>query len=267
MRILAIDIGGTGIKAAVLNASGKMLTERVRVDTPHPCGPAVLVKSIAALVRPLPAAACVSVGFPGVVRNGKTLPAPMLGNDLWRNFDLARALQKRLGLPVRVLNDADLQGLAAIKGRGVEMVVTLGTGFGSALFHDGKLGPHLELSVSQFEGGETYNERLGNATLHRIGKKRWNKRVARAIVALRTLTNFDHLYIGGGNGERIKFDLDPDVEIIPNEDGIRGGATIWRGPEFQPAIKPKARAAGGTSKAGATKQNPERKRRAKPRPR
>jgi polyphosphate glucokinase len=121
-----------------------------------------------------------------------------------------------------------MQGLAAIAGQGVEMVITLGTGFGSALFKDGQLGPHLELSQHRFRKGETYNEQLGNATLKKIGKGRWNRRVRRAIAALRTLTNFDHLYIGGGNAEKIDFELAPDVRIIPNEDGLKGGAWLWR---------------------------------------
>lgn len=243
MHILAIDIGGTGLKAAILDEAGQMLTERVRVPTPHPCGPSVFLEAIGKLVAPLPAYERIAVGFPGVVRHGKTLSAPMLGNDLWHDFDLAGALQKLLERPVRVLNDADLQGMAAVKGQGVEMVITLGTGFGSALFQDGRLGPHLELSVSPFEKGETYNERLGNATLERIGKKKWNKRVERAIVNLRTLTNFDTLYIGGGNAEHLEFKLPPDIHIIPNEDGIRGGARLWQGEESQ-AVAPVMRATG-----------------------
>jgi len=228
MNVLSIDIGGTGLKAAVVDEAGNMLTQRVRVGTPHPSPPDVIVDALANLVAPLSDYEGVSVGFPGVVRQGRVITAPNLGNDVWKDFDLAGVLANRLGKPVHVLNDADMQGLAAVEGKGVEMVITLGTGFGSALFMDGQLGPHLELSQHIFRKGETYNEQLGNLTLKAIGKKKWNRRVRLAIDALRTLTNFDALYIGGGNAAKIKFELEPNVKIIPNEDGLKGGAWVWR---------------------------------------
>jgi len=127
-----------------------------------------------------------------------------------------------------VANDADVQGLAVIAGKGVEMVITLGTGFGTGLYLDGRLGPHLELSHHPFRKGETYDEQLGNAARKDVGKKQWNKRVKKAIDNLRALTNFDHLYIGGGNAKKIDFELDPDVTIVSNEAGIRGGVALWQ---------------------------------------
>ena len=205
-----------------------MLSQRVRVGTPHPAPPEVMVDALVHLVSPLSDYEGVSVGFPGVVRQGRILTAPNLGNDVWKDFDLAGALSSRLGKPVHVLNDADMQGLAAIVGQGVEMVITLGTGFGSALFMDGQLGPHLELSQHIFRKGETYNEQLGNTTLKKIGQRKWNRRVRRAIDALRVLTNFDTLYIGGGNAAKIEFTLEPNIKIISNEDGLKGGAWLWR---------------------------------------
>lgn len=229
MHILAIDVGGTGLKAAVLDGEGNMLTERVRVETPRGLRPELLVDTLVKLVEPLPAYERVSVGFPGVVRNGRVVTAPNLGTEAFKGFDLAAALEARLGRPVRVLNDADMQGLGAVEGRGVEMVVTLGTGFGSAIFVDGQLGPHLELSHHPFRKGQTYDQQLGNAAYQKIGKAKWNRRVERAIENLRSLTNFDRLYIGGGNAKRIKFDLGPDVRTVPNEYGIKGGARLWAG--------------------------------------
>ncbi|HLL75253.1 MAG TPA: ROK family protein [Pyrinomonadaceae bacterium] len=228
MQILAIDVGGTGLKAAVLDSEGNMLSERVRVETPHPCGPQLLVDALVKLVEPLADYERVSVGFPGVVRRGRVITAPNLGTKAFRGLDLAAALEGRLGKPVRVLNDADMQGLGAVEGAGVEMVVTLGTGFGSAIFVDGRLGPHLELSHHPFRKGETYDEQLGNAALKKIGKAKWNRRVKLAIETLRSLTNFDRLYIGGGNAKRIDFDLGPDVRTVPNEYGIKGGARLWQ---------------------------------------
>jgi polyphosphate glucokinase len=229
MNILAIDIGGTGLKAALLDAKGNMLTERVRVPTPHPCFPKALLQALASLIEPLPKEFdCISVGFPGVVKEGRIITAPLIGPEELSGLDLGRALTETFNKPVRVINDADMQGLAAVQGKGIEMVITLGTGFGSALFLNGKLAPHLELSIHPFRKGETYNEQLGNAALARVGKKKWNRRVERAIVLLRSLTNFDKLYIGGGNARNIKFQLDRDVQIIPNEDGIKGGAWLWK---------------------------------------
>jgi polyphosphate glucokinase len=227
-KTLAIDIGGTGLKAAVLDSEGEMVTERVRVATPHPCPPKLLVTTLTQLVTQLPPADRVSVGFPGVVRRGKILTAHNLGEKLWRGFDLDLALTKALGKPVRVLNDADIQGLGAIKGEGVEMVITLGTGLGSSLAEDGRLSTHLELAHHPFRKGETYEEQLGNAALEKAGKKKWNRRVKEAIETLRALTHFDHFYIGGGNARLVKFNLPKDVSLVSNDLGMRGGIWLWR---------------------------------------
>lgn len=227
-RILAIDIGGTGLKAAMLDYEGNMMTERLRVKTPHPLTPELLVDTLVRLVEPLTDYSFVSVGFPGVVRNGRIITAPNLGTDVLRGFDLAGALQERLGKPVRLVNDADMQGLGAIQGKGVEMVVTLGTGFGSALFLDGELGPHLEIAHMPFRKGKTFDQQLGDRARKKVGKKEWNRRVKDAIAAVRTLTNFDQLYIGGGNASKISFKLPPDIKIVSNEFGVKGGAWLWR---------------------------------------
>ncbi|HSB08212.1 MAG TPA: ROK family protein [Blastocatellia bacterium] len=227
-RILAIDIGGTGLKAAILDSEGNMLTERHRIDTPKLSKPDDLVEAIATLVVPLGGFDCVSVGFPGVVRKGKIITAPNLGTEEMRGFDLAAALQELLGKPVRVINDADMQGFGAIEGKGIEMVITLGTGFGSSLFMDGELAPHLEIAHLPFRKGKTYEQQTGDKARKKLSKKDWNKRVKLAIDTLRTLTHFDKLYIGGGNSDKIKFKLDPDVQIISNECGVKGGAWLWR---------------------------------------
>lgn len=227
-RILAIDIGGTGLKAAILDIDGNLKTERVRVETPHQCSPDELVEALVKLVEPLPAFDCVSVGFPGVVRNGKIITAPNLGTEELMGLDLAGALQQRLGKPVKVINDADMQGYGAIEGKGLEMVITLGTGFGSALFMDGVLAPHLEIAHLPFRKGKDYDQQIGDKARKKISKKKWNRRVKRAIDTLRMLTHFDKLYIGGGNADQIKFELDADVQIISNENGVRGGAWLWR---------------------------------------
>lgn len=227
-RTLAIDVGGTGLKASVIDDTGRLLTDRVRVDTPVGSPPREIVEALARLVAPLGSFDRVSVGFPGVVRNGRVLTAPNLDNKGWKDFALAGALGRALGKPVRVANDADVQGLAVIAGKGVEMVITLGTGFGTGLYLDGRLAPHLELSHHAFRKGETYDEHLGNAARKRVGNGKWNKRVRKAIRTLRALTSFDHLYIGGGNAKKIDFELDPDVTVVSNDAGIRGGIALWQ---------------------------------------
>ena len=224
---LAIDIGGTGLKASVLDGAGKMITERVRMDTPHPCSPKVIVDSLAGLVATLPAFQQISVGFPGLIRKGKIVTAPNLGTPAFAGFDLAKALGSKLGAPVRAINDADMQGLAAVKGKGVEMAITLGTGFGTALFNDGKLQVHLEIAHLPFKKGRTYDEMLGDGNRKQIGAKKWNKLVKEAIKNMRTMVNFDHLYVGGGNAKRIESTLPKGVSLVDNSAGILGGIKLW----------------------------------------
>ncbi|HYD05550.1 MAG TPA: ROK family protein, partial [Reyranella sp.] len=213
---LTFDIGGSHIKAAVIDPAGELIEPRVRIVTPVGAAPAEVVAAMVVMVQPVAAFDRVSVGFPGVVRGGRVLTAANLGNDDWHGFDLGAALAASLGRPVRMANDADLHGLAVISGRGVEVMVTLGTGFGTGLYLDGRVGPHLELAHHPFRQGETYEQQLGNAARKAVGEKRWNRRVARAVATLRRLTLFDHLYIGGGNVRRIELDLDPDVTLVSN---------------------------------------------------
>ncbi len=226
-RTLAIDIGGTGLKATVLDARGRMVVERVRVETPRPAPPETMVAALVELVRPLPAYDRVSIGFPGVVRDGRVVTAPHFGNDVWRDFPLADEMRHRLGKPVRVLNDADVQGLGAVRGRGIELVLTLGTGLGSALFRDGELMPHMEFAQFPFGKHGTFNEYVGDAERKKIGKHKWNRRVEKVIDAFRTLLNFDALYVGGGNARHVTLDLPDDVHLVPNEDGLTGGVKLW----------------------------------------
>jgi polyphosphate glucokinase len=227
LKTLAIDIGGTGLKASVLDAKGNMITGRFRVPTPRKCSPKLMVETLAKLVAPLPAYDRVSVGFPGVVRRGKIMTAHNLGQKAWKGFDLDLALTQKLGKPVRVLNDADIQCLGAITGKGVEIVITLGTGLGSSLAEDGRLATHIELAHHPFRKGETYEEQLGNVALMKIGRRKWNERVGKAIETLRLLTNFDRMYIGGGNARLINFKLPPGVKLVSNDLGMSGGIFLW----------------------------------------
>lgn len=226
-RILAIDVGGTGLKASVVDGAGQLLTDKVRIDTPVGASPDEIVAVLVKLVHGLPDYERVAIGFPGMVRAGRVLTAPNLGNDAWHGYPLEQALATALGKPARLANDADMQGLAAIAGHGVEMVITLGTGFGTAIYVDGKLAPHLELAHLPFRKGETFDEQLGERARKSIGNAKWNKRVKKAIALLRVLTCFDKLYIGGGNSKRIAFELAPDLVLVDNTAGIAGGARLW----------------------------------------
>jgi len=228
-RTLAIDVGGSGIKAALLDADGSMIGKRQRVPTPaKPVAPEALVGAIDKAAKPLGDFERVSVGFPGYVRDGRVLTAPNLGSEVLAGFDLQGALAQHWGKPVRVLNDADVQGFGAIKGQGVEMVLTLGTGAGTAIFLDGEIMTHLELAHHPVSGNKTYDEYIGNAAREKKGKKAWSKRVAKVIEILRVVVRFDHLYLGGGNAKDVTFRLPPDVTIVPNTDGLTGGIRLWR---------------------------------------
>ena len=226
LKTLAVDIGGSGIKVMVLDDRGNPLTERDRVETPELPTPEVVLDAIVALADDKPFDR-VSAGFPGVVKAGKTLTAANLHPD-WIGFDLATVLADRLQKPTRVVNDADMQGMGAISGQGVEMVITLGTGVGSALFLEGKLIPNLELGHHPFQKGETYEQQLGRAGFDLAGKKRWNTRLEKAIATIEHLFNYDRLFIGGGNTKKIELTLPPNIEIVPNVAGLLGGIALWR---------------------------------------
>lgn len=225
LRTLAIDIGGSGIKVMVLDIDGNPLSDRQRLKTPHPAKPEDVIETIITLAKPQEFDR-VSVGFPGVVQNGLIKTAVNLHSD-WLHYDLATSLTQILSKPVKVANDADIQGFGAISGKGVELVLTVGTGFGSALFIEGKLVPNLEMGHHPFRKGETYEEQLGRAALEKDGKKKWNDRLEKAIANLDRLFNYDNLYIGGGETKNIKFDLPRNAKIVSNQNGLLGGIKLW----------------------------------------
>lgn len=189
IKTLAVDIGGSGVKALVLDEDGTPLGERDRIKTPKPATPKAVMAVIEKLADQQGDFDRVSVGFPGVVRNGVVYTAVNLHPD-WVEYDLAGILAERVKRPVRVANDADLQGMGAISGEGVEMVITLGTGFGTALFTDGHLVANLEFGHQRFRKGQTYEEQLGRAALKDVGQKTWitvcSKRLMHSQGALTT---------------------------------------------------------------------------------
>jgi len=225
---LSIDIGGSGIKAMLLDARGKPISARERIVTPAVPTPGAVLRALEELRGRLAGFDRVSVGFPGVVKHGITYNAANL-SPKWVNFPLERELEKRWKKPVRVANDASVQGYGAIKGHGVELLLTFGTGMGSALFTDGKLCPGLELGHHPWRE-KTYEDYLGRRGLDKYGKKLWNKRLQEAIEQTAATFNWDHLYLGGGNTKKITFKLPKNVSIVSNEEGILGGVKLWREP-------------------------------------
>ena len=227
-RILSIDIGGSRIKATILDMDGKMLRDYSRIDTPSPAIPDAVIAAILALTKGFETFTKVSVGFPGYVRNGVVYTAPNLSTEKWKGVDLKNRLSELLKQPVRVVNDADLQGLGFATGKGLEMVVTLGTGFGTALLMNGNLLPHFEVSHHPVSKERDYDQYIGQKALDEVGIERWNKRMEKVIEILKTVFNYDHLFISGGNSKRINFKTDDNITLVSNIDGIKGGIRLWQ---------------------------------------
>lgn len=244
---LAVDCGGGGIKAAVLDEAGTAHAAPVRVPTPYPLPPTRLVDTIADIAAGLPPAQRVTVGMPGMIRHGVVVHTPHYITrsgprsrvepglrDAWASFDVRAAIAERLGIPAMVLNDAEVHGAGVIAGSGFELVVTLGTGLGSALFDGGRLAPHLELSHAPFRRFATYDEYIGEPERRRLGDGLWSRRVLAMVEALRPVFWWDRLYLGGGNSRRITATalarLGDDVVIVPNSAALVGGARAWELP-------------------------------------
>ena len=225
---LAIDIGGSGIKGILLSTTGQPIGERLRIVTPQPSTPQAVFTGIAELVQGLGSFDRVSVGFPGVIHQGQVKTAPNLDAS-WPETNLVKELERQLKKPVRAANDADVQGYGAIKGQGVELVITLGTGFGTALFVNGHLVPNLEIAHHPFRKRQTYEVQLGANALKAVGKKRWNLRLAKAIDLLDRVINFDHPRFRSEDAERELW-ADPNVILPPATKSHGKGTAQKRAP-------------------------------------
>lgn len=223
---LAIDIGGTGLKMIVLDQKGRPITKRGKVETPHPAKPNAIIDVLMNMILDQGEFDRISVGFPGVVTHGIVKTAPNL-DPSWHDYPLQKELEKLTGKPTLVANDADIQGYGDIKGKGLEMMITLGTGMGSALFINGNLVPNLELGHHPFKKNHTYEELLGKKALTANGKRKWNKHLAEAIDLMARIFNYDRLYVGGGNAEIVSIDLPPNVKLSSNLAGLLGGIKLW----------------------------------------
>lgn len=227
MRTLCIDIGGTGIKAIVVDLDGQSLTEHARLATPQPAIPEAIFTVIEELLKGQGEFDRISLGFPGVIREGVVRTAPHL-DPSWHDVDLKAELERRYGKPAHVANDAYIQGLAVVEGKGFEVVLTLGTGLGCGLYIDGK-GASIEIGHHPFgKKGLAYEDLVGEAARKAAGNGKWKKRVQKVIAQIDTTFNYRKLYLGGGNAARLnKKHLPDNVELVDNIAGLLGGIRLW----------------------------------------
>jgi polyphosphate glucokinase len=241
---LTVDCGGTGIKASVLDKTGKVLIDFPYLKTPYPLSPSKLIGIIQDFVKADLRIKRVTVGLPGMIRNGKVVVIPHYINangprsavdpnlkKAWYGFEMQSVLEKRLKLATLVLNDAEVHAAAVIEGKGLETVLTFGTGLGSAIFSDGNLAPHLEISHATIRYGKSIDTWIGEQARRRMGNQLWSRRVKSLIQELYPMIIWDKLYIGGGNAQRISKSalksFDYKVKIIPNSAGVTGGVKAW----------------------------------------
>ena len=227
MNTLSIDIGGTGVKLIVLDGYGNALCDRKRAETPHPATPKAILETIEQLAADIPEFQRISVGFPGVIRNGVVETAVNLDPE-WPGTKLKISIEELFNKPARIANDADVQGFGCINGSGLEMVITLGTGMGSSLFVDGILVPNLELAHHPLKKRTTYEDYVGRHALEKVGKEKWIKRVRYVIDQTLVIWNWDLMHLGGGNTKLLKHTNFPsNVKFHSNKAGVLGGFKLW----------------------------------------
>ncbi len=253
MDVFGLDIGGSGIKGAPVNVeSGELLGERVRVPTPEAATPDEVVAAAIEVVSRSGWDGPVGCGFPGVVKEGVIHTAANVADE-FIGFDLQTRLQKELGTPVRIVNDADAAGLAEMRwgaGRGVEgtvLMLTIGTGIGTALFIEGKLVPNTELGHIEIHGREA---ELWTADRIRkvedLSWKKWARRVEEYLQKMEALLWPDLIIVGGGvskKSEKFLPRIETRTRVVPaemlNEAGIAGAALAYV-PETPVSPKPPA---------------------------
>lgn len=238
MEALGIDIGGTGIKGALVNTdSGEMLTERYRLLTPQPATPKAMIKTMADIVKHFYWHGPVGCGYPGVVKNGVAYTASNVSNK-WIGFNLEEALGELTGCQVVAINDADAAGLAEMRfgaGRGKDgmvLIITLGTGIGTALFVGGRLVPNLELGHIEIGGLEAEKQAASIVREEtKLSWKKWGRRVSKYLITMEQLLWPDLIIVGGGvskKHEKFFPYLNAQTRVVPaemrNQAGIVGAA-------------------------------------------
>ena len=235
---IGIDIGGSGIKAAEVDlARGELASERVRLATPQPPTPETVIETAAATISGLPSDATVGIGFPAAFVDGAVMESPNM-DPAWIGLNARDAFRERLGRPVVILNDADAAGLAEVRygaGKGVGgvvLVLTLGTGIGSALFTDGQLVPNTEIGHIELRGKDAELRAAASVRERKdLSWKKWAGRLNEYLNAVDRLFWPDLIILGGGvskKPERFLPHLDVRAPILPaqlaNQAGIVGAA-------------------------------------------
>ena len=235
---LGIDIGGTGIKGAPVNTvTGQLLTERYRLPTPQPATPEAMTETVRQIVEYFDWKGPVGAGFPAIIHQGVAKSAANI-DPSWIGRDVRAMFEDACGCPVTVLNDADAAGTAEVRfgagaGRdGVVLVLTLGTGIGSALFTDGHLVPNTEFGHIEI-GGKVAETRAADSAREReeLSWKKWARRLDRYLDRLVFYLSPEMIIIGGGvsrKHEKFLPLLTIDAPIEPaqlrNQAGIIGAA-------------------------------------------
>jgi polyphosphate glucokinase len=235
MKVLGVDVGGSGIKGAVVNTkNGRLITDRIRYGTPQPSKPKAVIKTIKKIVADFDYSGSIGVGFPAVVMDGVVRSAANI-DDKWIGFPGAKKLTQETGCPVRLINDADVAGFGAGSGmKGVVLILTLGTGIGSALFIDGKLAPNTELGHLFLRNHKVDAEDYTSDRVRTVSSLNWNEwaqRLDQYLHHLELLFSPNVFILGGGvskKHEKYLPKLTIQTRVMPaqllNNAGIVGAA-------------------------------------------
>jgi len=214
LRVLAIDIGGSHVKARVFGRRELRQFES---------GPDLTARQMVAKVHALTGDwtyEAVSIGYPGIVLHGKVMAEPHNLGRGWVGFDFRKAF----GRPTLVLNDAAMQAVGSYEG-GRMLFLGLGTGLGSAMIVDGVVAP-MELAHLPYKKGRTFEDYVGAAGLKRLGGRKWRRTVSEVVAQLSSLLEADYVVLGGGNARKLKR-LPKNARLGSNDFAFLGGFRVW----------------------------------------
>lgn len=242
-KILGIDIGGSGIKGAIVDINkGEFITDRIRIETPSPATPKAVSKVVAQLVKEFEYEGPIGCGFPAIIKNGHALSAANIDKS-WIGTDVKSLLCDVTKQDIFIANDADLAGLAEMAygvgadkkyQKGTVLMITIGTGLGSALFHKGNLVPNTEFGHFQLNGmiAERYASNVARKR-EDLSWKVWGKRLNLYLSEVNKLFSPDAIFLGGGGSkyfEKIEKHINVNTNVIParlgNSAGIIGAAVL-----------------------------------------
>lgn len=239
MKILGFDIGGTGIKSAVVDTkTGELLTERHRIPTPKPATPEAVAKVVKEMIDHFKWEKAVGCSFPTTIVDGKCIHSGNLSKD-WLNVKVDKLFKKETKLPFYVSNDADLAGLAEVSlgagknEKGLTIVITIGTGIGSGLFYNGRLIPNLELGKMLHSNGEIIEFYAADSIRKKedLTLKQWALRFDELLEYTRIVFSPNLIILGGGISKKfdkfkeyLKTDVKINVAEFRNNAGIIGAA-------------------------------------------